>query len=333
MKPIVITCGDPAGVGPEVALKALAAGAALDHSVALAGAAEVWRAAAALTGIPVQTVPDLTEAVGHAPWSVWSSGKLRWDAAEDPTDKADQRLAVRGAVLNEALLLAVRACLDGMAAAVATMPIDKRALRAAGVAFPGHTEYLAQLCGVPRPVMMCFGPDLRVVPLTTHVPYREVPRILTIELVLETIRIVARDMRRCFGLAQPRLALCGLNPHASEGGLFGREESEVLEPAVRTARDEGFAVTGPLPADSAFAVRDRYDVLLCPTHDQALIPLKQLYFDRGVNATLGLPIIRTSPDHGTARDIAWRNLANASSAAAAIRAAVEFARRSGGDEP
>jgi len=342
VKPILITCGDPAGVGPEVALKALAGGAA-GRPILLVGEAAVWLAAAELTGIPVRCVRDTTEADHRAPWPVWATEKQdrgllssaaaeRWKAGDDPTDRADRDLAGRGAVLNEALRRAVRVCLDGRAAAVVTMPIDKRALRAAGVEFPGHTEYLAHLCGVRRPVMLLFGPDLRVVPLTRHVPYAAVPELLTFDLILEAIRLTNDGVRRYFGLAQPRLALCGLNPHAGEGGLLGTEEIRVLEPAARSARDEGIAVVGPLPADSAFATRDRYDALLCPTHDQALIPLKQLSFDRGVNATLGLPIIRTSPDHGTARDIAWQNRANEASAAAAVRAAVEWTQRAGGDE-
>jgi 4-hydroxythreonine-4-phosphate dehydrogenase len=209
------------------------------------------------------------------------------------------------------------------------MPIDKRALHAAGVPFAGHTEFIAHLCGVARPVMMLFGPQLRVVPITTHIPYAEVPARLTVELVLDTLRIVHRDLRRLFRVNEPRLALCGLNPHAGEGGLLGREEIDVLIPAVQAARRDGLTVDGPLPADSAFVGRGAYDAVLCPTHDQALIPLKQRHFDCGVNVTLGLPIVRTSPDHGTARDLAWRNQADPRSAAAAIRAAVDFAARTG----
>jgi 4-hydroxythreonine-4-phosphate dehydrogenase len=175
--------------------------------------------------------------------------------------------------------------------------------------------------------MMLFGPGLRVVPITTHVPLRQVPDLLTVPLVLETLRVVHADLKRLFGVVMPRLGLCALNPHAGEGGLFGDEEQRVLIPAAQAARAEGIEVEGPLPADSAFADPGRYDVLVCPTHDQALIPLKQRAFDLGVNITLGLPIVRTSPDHGTARDIAWTGQANPSSAGAAIAAAVEIVER------
>jgi 4-hydroxythreonine-4-phosphate dehydrogenase len=314
MKPILITLGDPAGVGAEVALKALAQGAAGPRPVALVGDAAVWQRAADRVG---------------AAWPIWQVGDFALPTMTDPADSRDEYRRERGEAQRAAITTAVRACVNGAAAAVVTMPIDKRALHAAGVPFAGHTEFIAHLCGVARPVMMLFGPQLRVVPITTHIPYAEVPARLTVELVLDTLRIVHRDLRRLFRVNEPRLALCGLNPHAGEGGLLGREEIDVLIPAVQAARRDGLTVDGPLPADSAFVGRGAYDAVLCPTHDQALIPLKQRHFDCGVNVTLGLPIVRTSPDHGTARDLAWRNQADPRSAAAAIRAAVDFAARTG----
>ncbi|MEE3099942.1 MAG: 4-hydroxythreonine-4-phosphate dehydrogenase PdxA, partial [Pseudomonadota bacterium] len=208
------------------------------------------------------------------------------------------------------------------------LPITKTALYAgAGSAHPGHTEFLAAVAGVARPVMMLAGPRLRVVPVTIHIPLADVPRALTAELIEETVRVAARDLSRDFGLTRPRIALAGLNPHAGEGGAMGREEIEVIAPAVARLRDAGLEVAGPLPADTMFhaAARARYDLAVCMYHDQALIPIKALDFDRGVNVTLGLPFIRTSPDHGTAYDIAGRGLAEPTSLVEALRLAASMA--------
>jgi 4-hydroxythreonine-4-phosphate dehydrogenase len=208
----------------------------------------------------------------------------------------------------------------GEAAAVVTNPIQKAVLAEAGFPHPGHTEFLAAIAGVKRPVMMLAGPGLRVVPLTIHVPHRDVPRLLTRDLIVETARIVHRALRQQFGIAEPRLALAGLNPHAGESGTIGREEIETMIPAAAMLRREGIAITDPLSADTLFhaAARRTYDAALCPTHDQALIPLKTLAFDDGVNVTLGLPFVRTSPDHGTALDIAGKGFARPDSLMAAI---------------
>ncbi len=326
-KSIVITCGDPAGIGAEVALKALKQGAAQDHPVVLIGNLNVWQRAAELVGETVYVVPEIANARQEEGWAVWSDPECRLDQMLDPADPDDKFLAQRGAVQVNAIDAAAKACLVGKAAAMVTMPIDKRANRAAGIQEPGHTEMIARLCRTPQPVMMLFGPAMRVVPITTHIAYADVPAKLTPGLVLSTLRIVAQGLRELFGIAQPRIALCGLNPHAGEGGLFGAEEIRILGPAAGLARQEGLLVEGPLPADSTFAFRNDYDAIVCPTHDQALIPLKLLHFDCGVNTTLGLPIVRTSPDHGTARDIAWTGDASACSAEHAIRAAIDFARR------
>jgi 4-hydroxythreonine-4-phosphate dehydrogenase len=324
MKPILITCGDPAGVGPEVALKALLAGAAGDHPVVLVGNLNVWQRAAEMVGTDVYSIPELDNPRQETGWPVVAAADCRLEAMADPTDPTDAQLAERGGVQLNAINKSVQACLAGLGAAVVTMPIDKRANQAAGALFPGHTELIAKMCRVPRPVMMLFGPEIRVVPITTHIAYADVPGRLSPGLVLATIRTVAEGVRDLFSLQQPRLALCGLNPHAGEGGLFGAEEIRILSPAVELARQEGIEIDGPLPADTVFVFRDRYDAIICPTHDQALIPLKLLHFDCGVNTTLGLPIVRTSPDHGTARDIAWKNKANPCSAEHAIAAAVRF---------
>jgi 4-hydroxythreonine-4-phosphate dehydrogenase len=209
-----------------------------------------------------------------------------------------------------------------------TNPIAKHVLYEAGFRHPGHTEYLASLAvdrdePAPRPVMLLWSEDLAVVPVTIHVPLRDVPSLLTTDLIVDTARIVARDMRNRFGIERPRLALSGLNPHAGEAGTIGREEREVIEPAIARLRAESMDVQGPYPADTMFHARARrgYDEALAMYHDQALVPLKTLAFDEGVNVTLGLPFIRTSPDHGTAFDIAGRGIARPDSLVAAIRLA------------
>jgi 4-hydroxythreonine-4-phosphate dehydrogenase len=213
---------------------------------------------------------------------------------------------------------------EGQAHALCTAPIHKQALQeGAGFAFPGHTEYLAHLAGVPRVVMMLAAPDLRVVPATIHIPLAEVPQALTPDLLDATIRITHAALIRDFGLANPRLAVAGLNPHAGEGGRMGREEIEVIAPVLDRLRAEGMDLRGPLSADTMFhaVARAGYDAAIAMYHDQALIPVKTLDFDRGVNVTLGLPFIRTSPDHGTALDIAGQGRANPTSLIEALRLA------------
>ena len=213
-----------------------------------------------------------------------------------------------------------------------TNPIAKATLYEAGFRFPGHTEYLGELAlawGAPAfPVMMIWSNVLAVVPVTIHIPLAEAPQALSAELIVKTARVVDRDMRARFGLARPRLALAGLNPHAGEGGAMGREEIEIIAPAIEALRAEGIDAVGPLPADTMFhpKARARYDVALTMYHDQGLIPVKALAFDEGVNVTLGLPFVRTSPDHGTAFDIAGKGLANPASLIAAVRLADRLTR-------
>jgi 4-hydroxythreonine-4-phosphate dehydrogenase len=236
-------------------------------------------------------------------------------------------------LIIEAVDRAVDDVRQGKAAAVVTNPVNKLALRRGGFAYPGHTEYLGHLAerwtGQPaHPVMMIAGPNLRTVPVTIHVPLADVPRILNEDMIVETGRIVAADLESRFGVARPRIAVAGLNPHAGEHGTIGAEDDAVVRPAVERMRSLGINATGPLPADTMFhaTARATYDAALCMYHDQALIPAKTLAFDEAVNVTLGLPFVRTSPDHGTAFDIAGSGRANPSSLIAALRLAAAMAR-------
>ena len=286
-RPIALTMGDPAGIGPEIAAAAMAA---LEGRISIRFLADRAALAATVPGRP--------------------------DSANAP---AIIRSIERGVEL-------VRA---GECSALVTNPIAKKVLIDAGFGFPGHTEFLGHLTAAPRAVMMLAVEGLRVVPVTVHVPLAQAPLLLTEALIVETAHVTAAALRRDFGIAAPRLAVAGLNPHAGEGGAMGGEEETVIRPAIARLRAEGLDVTGPHPADTLFhaAARARYDAALCMYHDQALIPLKTIDFDRGVNVTLGLPIIRTSPDHGTAFDIAGKGVASPASLIAAIELAAELAAR------
>ncbi len=286
-RPIALTMGDPAGIGPEIAAAAMAA---LEGRIPIRFVADRSTMAAAIPGKP--------------------------DGAHAP---AIIRAIERG----------VEMVRSGECSALVTNPIAKKVLIDAGFGFPGHTEFLGHLTGAPRAVMMLAIEGLRVVPVTVHEPLAKVPALLTEDLIVETARITAAALQRDFGIAAPRLALAGLNPHAGEGGAMGREEETVIRPAIARLQADGLSVTGPHPADTLFhvAARARYDAALCMYHDQALIPLKTIDFDRGVNVTLGLPIIRTSPDHGTAFDIAGKGIANPASLIAAIELAADLAAR------
>lgn len=225
---------------------------------------------------------------------------------------------------------AVELAMAGEAGAVVTTPINKKALYdGARFAFPGHTEFLAYLAGVQQSVMMLAAPGLRVVPTTIHIALSEAPKTLSTPLILDTARILNAALIRDFGIAAPRIAVAGLNPHAGEGGAMGYEDLSIIAPAVRELQEEGLTIFGPLPADTMFhaAAREGYDAALCMYHDQALIPVKMLDFAKGVNITLGLPFIRTSPDHGTAYDIAGTGQADPSSLIEALNLAAEMAAR------
>jgi 4-hydroxythreonine-4-phosphate dehydrogenase len=323
-QPLALTMGDPAGIGAEITLAAWASGR-VARPFFLIGDPAHLAPLAARAGVPLTEIADPDAAM-----SAFTTGlpvlpiALPFLAAPGRPDPANALAVV--ASIDRAVAL-VQA---GAAAAVVTNPINKKALKdGAGFAFPGHTEYLAHLCGAGRPVMMLVSPELRVVPVTIHIALAEVPGALTAALIEETARVTASALVRDFGIARPRLAVAGLNPHAGEQGAMGREEIEIIAPAVERLREEGLEIAGPLPADTMFhaEARARYDVALTMYHDQGLIPLKALDFVRGVNVTLGLPIIRTSPDHGTAYDIAGTGKADPTSLIEALNLAALMAQR------
>jgi 4-hydroxythreonine-4-phosphate dehydrogenase len=323
--PLALTQGDPSGVGPELLLKAFAARKAesLPPFFVVADPAHLARVARALSidVAVVETTPaDAAKTFARA-LPVVPVGF----SVEGPFGKPEPRDAL---ATVRSIERAVDAVARRWARAVVTAPIAKSVLYAAGFAHPGHTEFLGELAsrhygGRFRPVMMLWAKELAVVPVTIHIPLAAAPRLLTSELIVETGEIVARDLSKRLGVAKPRLAFSGLNPHAGEDGALGREEIETIAPALEILRAKGVDARGPYPADTMFhaAARKSYDVALCPTHDQALIPIKTLAFDRGVNVTLGLPFARTSPDHGTAFDIAGRGVADPTSLVEAIKLA------------
>lgn len=313
MRPVAVSCGEPAGIGPEIAVLARKS---LGHAAPFVWVGDPAHLpkGAAWRGIDV-----LAEAADVSP------GVL--PVLDHPFPKPAQ--AGRPDPENaQAVLDVIARCVSlvaqGEACALCTAPIHKKALKdGAGFAYPGHTEYLQALTQAPRAVMMLASPDLRVVPTTIHIPVSEVPTALTPELLRETIEITAQDLQTRFGITRPRIAVAGLNPHAGEGGTMGREEADWISELIAEMAIDGLAVTGPWPGDTLFhaTARARYDVAIAMYHDQALIPIKTLDFDRGVNVTLGLPIVRTSPDHGTAFDIAGTGRANPTSMIEALRLA------------
>ena len=325
--PLAMTMGDPAGIGPELALSAWrdrspsAPFFVLAAPALLAAAARRLRFAAPV----IETDPAGAAAAFPRGLPVVPLKSPVEDAPGRPT-------AANAAATIESIARAVEAVRQGAARAVVTNPIAKAVLYDAGFRFPGHTEYLGELAkawGAPAfPVMMIWSEALKVVPVTIHIPLAEAPRALSAELIVRTARVVDRDLRARFGLKRPRLAVAGLNPHAGEGGAMGREEITIIIPAIEALRAEGLDVVGPLPADTMFhpKARARYDVALTMYHDQGLIPVKTLAFDEGVNVTLGLPFVRTSPDHGTAFDIAGKGVANPASLIAAVKLADRLTR-------
>ena len=325
--PLALTLGDPAGVGPEIIVKAwnelrdggppfLVVG---DYqALASAGGASVLKKVVAPAeamsafgrALPVLDLPLRAPVVAGQPSPAAAPAIVKW------------------------IETAVGLALSGSVAGVVTAPISRAPLYEAGFKFPGHTEFLGELTATERfegargPVMMLIAGDLRVALVTVHEPLARAPGLLTTEAIVNTGLVTAQALKRDFGIARPRLAVAGLNPHAGEGGTIGREEVEIVAPAVRTLEDLGIEVTGPHPADTLFpeTMRARFDAAICLYHDQALIPVKMLDFWGGVNVTLGLPIVRTSPDHGTAFDIAGRGLARADSLVAAVRLADRIAQ-------
>ncbi|KAF5885062.1 4-hydroxythreonine-4-phosphate dehydrogenase PdxA [Rhizobium sp. PEPV16] len=331
LRPLALSQGDPAGIGPDITLMAwlrrrelglppffligdpdvLALRARqLNLAVSIRETDEASKAAGMFAdALPVMTISASIEVVAGEPHAATAKGTI--------------------ASIEKAVSLVI----DGEALAVVTNPIAKAVLYEAGFRFPGHTEFLADLAaratGRPvTPVMMLSGPKLRAIPVTIHIPVRDVPQALTGELITETCRIAHEDLRQRFGIEAPRLAVAGLNPHAGEGGAIGTEDEDVIRPAIERLRDEGIDAIGPLPADTMFhdEARARYDVAICMYHDQALIPAKALGFDDSVNVTLGLPFVRTSPDHGTAFGIAGKGLAREHSLVAALKLAGQLGR-------
>lgn len=316
--PLAVSLGDPAGIGPEVVAKCWDGRSEfnLPPFVAIGdprSIAHVWDG-------PIELIDDPRQAD-----SAFDYGLPLIQIAAADGDLPGQP-SVSGAHCSlDSLEIAVGLARSGSASAVVTGPVSKEQLYAIGFAHPGQTEFVAERCGVGRGnvAMMLAGPTLRTVPVTTHLPLAEVAANISSALIEARGRTTLRGLQRNFGIADPTLAVSGFNPHSGEGGSLGREEIDLIEPAIAALRAEGWRVTGPHPADTMFhsAARARYDAALCMYHDQALIPLKALHFEDGVNVTLGLPIIRTAPDHGTAFDIAGQDRADPRPLAAAIRMA------------
>jgi 4-hydroxythreonine-4-phosphate dehydrogenase len=331
VKPLALTLGEPAGIGPDITLKAWIGRKEfqLPPFYLIADRAFIARRAEALgLDIPIADVRP-GQAVGTFADALPVSGTGHMVTALPGRPDATSADAAIASIRR-----AVEDVNAGHASAVVTNPIAKSVLYRAGFRHPGHTEFLAELAArdgaVPQPVMMLWSPTLAVVPVTIHVPLREAIAQLSSPLITSTARIVVSSMRRYFGLSRPRIAISGLNPHAGEYGTLGTEDDEIIAPAIATLRNAGIDVRGPLPADTMFheAARKTYDCAICMYHDQALIPIKTLAFDDGVNVTLGLPFIRTSPDHGTAFDIAGTGRANPASLVAALQLAARMAASS-----
>jgi 4-hydroxythreonine-4-phosphate dehydrogenase len=326
---LALTMGEPAGIGPDVTLGVWRDRERLEVPAFFCLADPgVLRARAAELGlkIPIEAVAPADAPACFATALPVVPLEARVAATAGRLDSANGRAVI------EAIARGVGYVRDGSAVAIVTNPINKRSLYDAGFRHPGHTEFLGALAetwgaGPVRPVMMLAAPELRTVPVTIHIALAEVARTLTAALIVETARIVVRDLRRRFAVAKPRIAVAALNPHAGEGGAMGDEDNTIVRPAVEALRGEGIDVRGPLPADTMFhaPARATYDAALCMYHDQALIPVKTLAFAEAVNLTLGLPFVRSSPDHGTALDIAGSGKADPASLAGALRLAARLA--------
>ena len=329
MQPLALTLGEPAGIGPDLALTVWHRRAELKlPPFYIVADAEFLRRRAARLGlnVPLAIVPPAAAAATFAT----ALPVVLLDVAVTAEPGSPDGSSARAAIAS--IRRAVADVLSGSAAAIVTNPVAKNVLYSWGFAEPGHTEFLATLVQEAtgkklRPVMMLWSPELAVVPVTIHLPLREIFEQLSTELVVDTGRIVARDLSARFRLPRPRLVVAGLNPHAGESGALGEEDRNIVAPAVSQLAAEGIDARGPLPADSLFhkEARERYDAALCMYHDQALIPIKTLAFDHAVNVTLGLPFVRTSPDHGTAFDIAGKGVADPTSLIAALRLAARLA--------
>jgi 4-hydroxythreonine-4-phosphate dehydrogenase len=316
--------GEPGGIGPDLILQLFSERQALGlPAFVVYGHAEFLRARAARLSLDVEIVAT-TPAEGR---ELFARALPVVEIEGLVPDKPGEATPVSASVVIGAIARAVEDTLRGACRGLVTAPIHKGALYSAGFKHPGHTEYLAELCaggGTPRmPVMMLAHEDLRVVPATIHVPLNAVPRLITTDLIQTTARTLAHDLRTRFGIAEPRIGVAGLNPHAGESGTIGLEELDTIGPTVATLRHEGMNIEGPFPADTLFYLPHwrQYDAVIAMYHDQALIPIKTVAFEDAVNVTLGLPIVRTSPDHGTAFELAGTGKASNASFLAAIRLA------------
>jgi|TARA_B110000908_G_C10267021_1_gene465223 4-hydroxythreonine-4-phosphate dehydrogenase len=319
IKPIVVSCGEPAGVGPEVVAKAFAA---LAGKIPMAYVGDPRHLPSETPVVEIDTLNEVEQAMAHG------LPVLRHDFAG--TNIAGQPDSKNAQSVIDVIAKCVELVMSGAASGLCTAPIHKKALKdGADFGYPGHTEYLQALAKSGQAVMMLASDELRVVPTTIHIAIKDVPTMLTPTLLRNTITITNADLKSRFGIKRPRIAVTGLNPHAGEGGTMGTQEIDWISDLMDEMRLEGFDIAGPLPADTMFhaAARSHYDVAVCMYHDQALIPIKTLDFDRGVNVTLGLPFIRTSPDHGTAFDIAGKGIANPTSMIEALKLAYQLAQK------
>ena len=319
IKPIVVSCGEPAGVGPEVVAKAFAA---LAGKILMAYVGDPRHLPSETPVVEIDTLNEVEQAMAHG------LPVLRHDFAG--TNIAGQPDSKNAQSVIDVIAKCVELVMSGAASGLCTAPIHKKALKdGADFGYPGHTEYLQALAKSGQAVMMLASDELRVVPTTIHIAIKDVPTMLTPTLLRNTITITNADLKSRFGIKKPRIAVTGLNPHAGEGGTMGTQEIDWISDLMDEMRLEGFDIAGPLPADTMFhaAARSHYDVAVCMYHDQALIPIKTLDFDRGVNVTLGLPFIRTSPDHGTAFDIAGKGIANPTSMIEALKLAYQLAQK------
>ncbi|MFP4158640.1 MAG: 4-hydroxythreonine-4-phosphate dehydrogenase PdxA [Desulfobacterales bacterium] len=328
-RPVIgVTMGDPVGVGPEIICRALSGTAIHDHVRPLViGDHGIIRIAAGIAGSRAEIrIVEQPEPADYSPGIINVLALSALDTATHRWGRPDRKT---GRAMLEYIEKGIDMAMQGEISGLATCPINKAAMKLAGSSYPGHTEILAQRTGTGKYAMMMAGNSLRVVLTTIHIPLRSVPDSID-EAGIETIiRLTDQSLKARFGIKEPRVAVAGLNPHAGEDEMFGNEETRVIRPAIARAVSAGINASGPHPPDTVFynAARGAYDAVVCMYHDQALIPFKMLHFSDGVNTTLGLPIIRTSVDHGTAYDIAGQGVADPGSLVAAIEMASEHARR------
>jgi 4-hydroxythreonine-4-phosphate dehydrogenase len=331
---IAVTMGDPAGVGPELCLRLLAEASIAGDCVPLVfGDAGVLARVAQTTGLPLNAPVIAAPGWLNRPQAIEHPAVIDLQAIDAAAVQPGQVSAATGRAAFTYVERAIDAALAGQVAAVSTAPLSKTALHAAEINFPGHTEIFAARTNAARTCMMQYSEEITCTFVTVHVGYRDVPQLLTVERILDVIELTHEALTRLRS-RRPKIVVCGLNPHAGEGGLFGdREEERLIEPAIAAGRARGIDLEGPLPPDTAFlaAKRKTTDAYVCMYHDQGHIPVKALAFESAVNTTLGLPIIRTSVDHGTANDIAWQGLASTGSLFAAVRLARRLASRGAGD--